>query len=479
MDATRVERDALGEKPVPQDALYGIHSVRAQENFPLYTPFHIEWFRAIGVVKLAVYQTYRAYKSAVLQKLGTLPTQFIWLDDKVIDALELSAQSVTKGEHYNHCIVSAHQGGAGTSANMNVNEIIANLALLQLGYQCGQYQHIDPIESANIFQSTNDVIPTALRVAAMHLLKELEAVINTHRQKVEEMEGQYRNVLRQGYTQMQAAVPTSYDKLFSSYSAALSRDWWRVSKSLERIKEVNLGGGAVGTGLSLPRYYIMHVVANLQHLTGLPIARSENLSDATANLDTLVEVHAILKAHAVNLEKMASDLRLLGSDLFANRELHLPQKQVGSSIMPRKVNPVIVEYLVQGAHQIYVNDELICRLSAMGCLELNGYLPAIGHALLNSLKMLISMNITATKNLWTDLHIEVNTDLRTLYHNPTITTALVSQIGYHKAAQLGQLMSHEKISIIEANGRLGFLTDAEILVLLAPSQLLQLGFVLG
>lgn len=476
---SRVEHDFLGERAVPVDALYGIHSVRALENFPYHRPFHKEWYMAVGVVKQAVYETYRDYKNGVADKLGALPSQFNWLDDERINALEVAAQKVAKGDYFDHFIVSSHQGGAGTSINMNVNEIITNLALKELGYSSGEYSHLDPLEGANIFQSTNDVIPTALRIAILRLLKDLEMTINTHRQLIEEVEGGCRNVLRQGYTQMQAAVPTSYDKLFSGYSSALSRDWWRVSKSFERIKEVNLGGGAVGTGLSLPRFYIMKVVQKLQYLTNLPIARCENLSDATANLDSFVEIHAILKAHAVNLEKMSSDLRLMGSDLFLNREVYLPQKQIGSSIMPTKVNPVIVEYVVQGAHRIYSNDDLVTRLSAQGCLDLNAYLPAIGDSILDSIKMLISMNKTLTDNLWRGFRIETGNSLERLYYSPTITTALISKIGYHKAAELGHLMNQEKISVIEANSRLGYLSASEIADLLTPSQLLQLGFVLG
>lgn len=477
MKTDRIECDFLGERSIPVDALYGIHSIRAQENFPYYRPFHKEWYMAVGVVKQAVYETYREYKSGVAEKLGVLPSQFNWLDDLSLDALERATQKVAKGEFFDQFIVSSHQGGAGTSINMNVNEIITNLALKDLGYACGYYSRIDPLEGANVFQSTNDVIPTALRIAILRLLKELEVSINGHRQLIEEVEGSCRNVLRQGYTQMQAAVPTSYDKLFSGYSGALSRDWWRVSKSFERIKEVNLGGGAIGTGLSLPRFYIMKVTQKLQHITALPIARSENLSDTTANLDSFVEIHAILKAHAVNLEKMSSDLRLMGSDLFLNREVYLPQKQLGSSIMPTKVNPVIVEYVVQGAQRIYANDDIVCRLSAMGCLDLNAYLPAIGDAILDSIKMLISMNETLSSNLWIGFRMSINSSIETLYLNPTITTALIYKIGYNKAAQLGKLMASEGISVIKANERLIFLSESELLELLLPARLLQLGFV--
>lgn len=479
MGEERIESDFIGKLSIPINALYGIHSARAVENFPYHKPFHLEWYKAVGIVKLAAYQTYKQYKREVLEKYNELPNQLRWIDDAIVSALEESALEISKGDHYNNFIVSAHQGGAGTSINMNVNEIIANRALKKINRSLGGYEFIDPIEDANIYQSTNDVIPTALKVAVMQELQKLEEAINKHRVGIERVENSCRNALRQGYTQMQAAVPSSYDKLFSSYNNALSRDWWRISKCFERIKEVNLGGGAIGTGLSIPRFYIMMVVSNLQQLTKLPISRSENLSDTTSNLDSLVEVHGMLKTHAVNLEKMSSDLRLLGSDLFANREVHLPKKQVGSSIMPAKVNPVIVEYVVSCAHRIYANDNLIGHLSALGCLDLNAYLPAIGDALLESLKMLNTMNVALEKNLWQDIVINNETNNATIFFNPSITAALISKIGYNKAAELSKEMITKSISIYEANSNLHILTEDDLGLLLMPSKLLELGFTLG
>lgn len=475
----REERDSLGSMSVPLNALYGIHSLRAKENFPCFKAFHIEWYMAVGVVKLAALQTYKDYEKGVIDKLGALPPLLRWVDRRILTVLEEAALAVSVGEHFDQFIVSAHQGGAGTSINMNINEILANVALKKLGVFPGNYSVIDPIEDANVFQSTNDVIPTALRVATMTLLKELEVAINNHRQSIEQIEGGCRNQLRQGYTQMQAAVPSSYDKLLGGYNNALSRDWWRISKCFERIKEVNLGGGAIGTGLSIPRFYIMTVVQKLQHLTSLPLSRSENLSDTTSNLDSFVEVHGMLKAHAVNLEKMSSDLRLLGSDLFLNRELYLPQKQVGSSIMPTKVNPVVVEYVVSCAQRVYANDEVITRLVSMGCLDLNAYLPAIGDALLDSIKLLISMNSTLQKNLWSGLRIVPLDVVESLYRNPTIATALISKVGYNAATTLGKLMVSKGIDVVEANAEIGLMTNEELLIFLEPSKLLELGFVLG
>lgn len=475
----RSESDFIGQREIPKDALWGIHSLRAKENFPDQTPFHKEWFMAIGIVKQACYQTYLSFLNAIEDKFPKEEFPFQLIDSNLINELEKASVEINDGKHFEHFICPAIQGGAGTSINMNVNEIISNLALRNAGKDCGSYQDIDPFEHANVFQSTNDVIPTALRVAAIRLLQDLEDSINKLRTEVEKTESKHRNVLRQGYTQMQAAVPSSYDKLFSTYNNALSRDWWRVSKCFERIKEVNLGGGAIGTGLSIPRFFIVEVVPKLQKLTVLPITRSENLSDTTANLDSFVEVHATLKAHAVNLEKMAADLRLLGSDLFQNREVHLPQKQVGSSIMPGKINPVIPEFIISVAHKVYANDIMISNLSGQGCLELNAYLPSIGHALLDSIKLLIAANKSLAENLFKDLVIKTNPIEETILKNPSVATALSPYIGYHQAAELAKEMKTKQISILQANDNLQLISQKTLNKLIQPEELLKMGFRIG
>ncbi|MDQ2177414.1 lyase family protein [Marinifilum sp. D714] len=475
----RIESDFISNREIPKDALWGVHSLRAKENFPDNTQFHKEWYMAVGVVKQACYRTYLDFLKGIDRKFPNQEFPFQLLDKNLIENLNDAADEVNLGKHFDHFIVPAIQGGAGTSINMNVNEIIANRALLQAGENCGNYNKVDPFEHANVFQSTNDVIPTSLKVAAIRLLQELEESINNLRLQVEKTESNYRNVLRIGYTQMQAAVPTSYDKLFSTYNNALSRDWWRVSKCFERIKEVNLGGGAIGTGLSIPRFFIMEVVPNLRKLTGLPITRSENLSDVTANQDGFVEVHATLKAHAVNLEKMVADLRLLASDLFQNRELHLPQKQVGSSIMPGKVNPVIPEFVISTAHKVYANDVMISNLSGQGCLELNAYLPSIGHALLDSIKLLIAANNTLAENLFKELEIQSNMTEKNVLYNPSVATALSPYIGYHEAAKLAKEMKSKNTSIIEANQNINTIDPSKLKSLIEPEELLKLGFTLA
>lgn len=471
----RIEKDSLGQKEIPADALYGIHAARAKSNFPDDTPFPVEWYRAVGIVKHACYNTYRKFRDAASEKYGN-DLKLPLIGDDILNALTDAAREVSEGKYSGHFIVPAVQGGAGTSINMNVNEIIANAALLKTGNKCGEYTYIDPVEHANVYQSTNDVIPTALTVASMFLLIELEKRVNDLRMKVEKNEKETAEKLRPGYTQMQEAVPSSFGLLFSSYSDALSRDWWRISKCLERLKPVNLGGGAIGTGMAVPRFFIMNVVKELRDITGLPLAQSENLADATSNLDKWVEVHATLKALAVNLEKMVSDIRLLASDITGEKSMIIPDKQVGSSIMPGKVNPVIPEFVISASHKVYSNDMLVSSLSGQGCLELNAYLPVIGCAVIESIKLLISSCETTERNLIDGLIVNENSGYQSLIHSSSITTALVPHIGYHRAAELANLMKEKKYDIFEANRVLQILDEEKLKQILKPGNLLKSGF---
>jgi aspartate ammonia-lyase len=475
MNIYRIEKDALGEKNVPADALYGIHAVRAKDNFPGNTPFPIEWYQAVGIVKVACYRTYRKFRDAAVKKLGNaLP--FKPINDDILDALEAAGGEVAEGKYFDSFIVPGVQGGAGTSINMNINEIITNVALLKTGNKCGNYTYIDPTSHSNVYQSTNDVIPTALTVASIKLLQELEEKINLLRQKVEVYEKQNREKLRPGYTQLQEAVPSSFGLLFSAYNEALSRDWWRVSKCLERIRQVNLGGGAIGTGMAIPRFFIMEVVPELRALTGMKISHSENLSDATSNTDKWVEIHATLKAHAVNLEKISSDLRLLASDIAGNKTITIPEKQVGSSIMPGKINPVIPEFVISAAHKVYSNDNLISSLCGQGAFELNAYLPVIGCSVIESLNLLISCNSTLLANLFSELVVNETAGYNALIFSPSVSTALSPYIGYHKAAEVASLMKKKKIDIFEANRILKAIDDEKLNTILQPGNLLKLGF---
>jgi aspartate ammonia-lyase len=476
MASFRVENDLIGSKDVPEEALYGIHAIRAKENFPDETKFPREWYQSVGMVKQACYETVLSYSEAISKKYPGRELTFPVISKEIFTLLIETAKGVSEGSYFDQFIVPAVSGGAGTSINMNINEIITNAALLKSGHKPGEYQYIDPIEHANIFQSTNDVIPTALKIALMFLLQKLETSINEMRGKTEELENSLRNSLRIGYTQMQEAVPSSFGRLFSTYSESLSRDWWRVSKCFERIKLINLGGGAIGSGLAIPRYFIMEATANLQRLSGLPVARSENMEDVTSSLDSYVEIHATLKAHAVNLEKMVSDLRLLASDLSGNKEIILPEKQAGSSIMPGKINPVIPEFVISAVHRIYANDQLITSLCAQGCLELNAYLPVIGCALIESMKLLIAANKTLKSNLFEGIIINSRASEAKLFASPVLTTALIPYIGYNKASELAKSMKLKGLDIFAANRELNMISEGRLRTLLKPDNLLKLGY---
>jgi len=472
----RVEEDFLGKKEIEEQHLFGIHSLRARENFDNSTLFPVEWYRAIGLVKLAYYKTYRKFRDTAREKSLPSPGGHMWLPDKIIDALENAAVEVSEGRHFSHFIVPAVQGGAGTSINMNVNEIIANVALLKTGRKPGDYHYIDPLDHANIYQSTNDVIPTALHIALIQLTDRLEKAINATRSAMETLEQTYRNEIRQAYTQMQKAVPSTYGNLFASYSDALSRDWWRTSRIKERLKEVNIGGGAAGTGMGIPRFFILQVTKELRKITGLPLAQSENMVDATMNNDALVESHAILKALAVNLEKISADLRLLAADLFVHSSVKIPQKQMGSSMMPGKVNPVIPEFQISISHKVYANDQMIANLAARGCLDLNAYLPSIGLAFIESFNLLCSGCKSMTENLLKDMKVSAKNEQDDVFKNPSITTALVPYIGHKKAALLARDMKESNTTVFESNGKLAILPEGKILRILQPSSLTAKGF---
>lgn len=474
MTKTRTETDFIGEVKIPKQALYGINSVRAVENFPNKSEFNLTWYKSIGLVKLAVYNTYKKYKKAVSNKYPEKLENIKFFDDEIIEALINTATEVSEGKYFDSFIVPAMQGGAGTSINLNINEIIANASLQKLDKEIGDYKYIDPFENANIYQSTNDVIPSALKLAIITLLTDLEEKINNTRARTEQIETKYRDLLRIAYTQLQEAVPSSYGSLFANYSDALSRDWWRVSKCFERIKVVNLGGGAIGTSVAIPQYFTVELVRELQNITRQPITRAENLADVTSNLDSFVEVHAILKSHAVNLEKISSDLRLLSSDISRNKHIKIPEKQTGSSIMPGKVNPVIPEYVISIAHQIYANDVLVSSLSAQGQLDLNAYVPTIGDTILNSLELLISANESLLNNLLAD--ISITSDSKQILYSTSITTALIPYIGYHKAAELAKYMKEYETDIISANINFRYIDGEDIEEILRPENLLKAGF---
>ena len=459
----RTEQDSLGERQVPEGALYGIHTLRALENFPLSgRPVHPALAAAYGTVKLACVRTNR--------RLG------MWADEALVDALESACRELMDGRLVEHIRVDALQGGAGTSTNMNVNEVLANRALELLGQPCGAYNVISPLNDLNLHQSTNDTFPTALRLAAIRSLHALEARVTSLQEAFQAKEKEFADVVKVGRTEFQDAVLITLGREMGAYAEAFNRDRWRLYKCEERLRVVNLGGTAVGTGLGAPRDYIFRVVDELRELTGIGFARAENLVDATQNTDVLVEVSGILKACATSLIKIANDVRLLSSGPDAGLgELRLPAMQAGSSIMPGKVNPVIPEAVVQAALRVLGNDSTIAMASAMGRLELNAFMPLMADCLLESLDLL-----TRACALFDELCVRglvACAEQCRVHVDGTVAaaTALVPVLGYERAAELAAEVARSGRPLRDLIVERGILTAEAFTELISAEAVCRLG----
>jgi aspartate ammonia-lyase len=421
----RTERDALGARTLPADSLYGIHTLRALENFPLSgRPVHRELIRAYGLVKLAA--------------LGTIRDLGGWsATPERADALERACRELAEGALERHVVVDALAGGAGTSLNMNVNEVIANRALLLLGAAPGEYHVISPLGDVNRWQSTNDTYPTALRLAAIRGILRLEEQLVGLQESFQAQEKRLESVVKVGRTQFQDAVLTTLGREMAAYAEAVNRDRWRVYKCVERLRVVNLGGTAIGTGLAAPRAYIFRVVDRLRELSGIGFARAENLVEATQNADVFVEVSGILKACAVNLMKISGDLRLLSSGPDAGfGEIRLPARQAGSSLMPGKVNPVIPEAVTQAGLLVAAYDQAIASAAALGSLELNPFLPLIADALLGSIDLLANACEILARHCVDGIEADAERCRQTLEGATAVATALVPVLGYEAAGRI-------------------------------------------
>ncbi|HOF19428.1 MAG TPA: aspartate ammonia-lyase, partial [Phycisphaerae bacterium] len=424
MNEPRVEKDLLGEKSVPAGALYGVYTVRAVENFSALArrPVRAPLLRAYGAVKLAC--------ALSNHELG-------FLDDAKSRAIEQACEEMREGKLDAHVVVDALQGGAGTSTNMNVNEVIANRAIQLLGGRPGQYELVSPTEDVNLHQSTNDTYPTALRVAAVGLLRELERHVTALQEAFQRKEKQFAHVVKVARTQYQDAVLTTLGREMGAYAEAFARDRWRIYKCEERLRVVNLGGTAVGTGLGAPRQFIFRAVEHLRQITGLGLARAENLVEATQNADAFVEVSGILKALAANLLKVAGDLRLLSSGPEAGLgEIRLPARQAGSSIMPGKVNPVIPEAVSQAAMVVMANDQAIAQACAAGSLELNAFLPLVADALLGSLELLCGACDAFRRHCVEGIEADETRCRAHVHGAAAVLTALLDRIGYDQATEI-------------------------------------------
>jgi len=462
MATYRIEHDLLGARDVPADVLHGIYTERAIENFPLsLRPVNPALIHAYGAVKLACARTNH--------ELG-------WWEAPKAQAIEAACIEMMDGRLDATIRVDALQGGAGTSTNMNVNEVLANRALQLLGKPLGDYQTVSPLEDINLHQSTNDTYPTALKVAAIQLLRSLQREVVSLLEEFQRKEQEFARIVKVGRTQLQDAVLITLGREMGAYAEAFARDRWRIYKCEERLRIVNLGGTAVGTGLAAPREYIFRVVDRLREVTRMGLARAENLVECTQNVDVFVEVSGILKACATSLLKIATDLRLLSSGPDAGfGEIHLPPRQAGSSIMPGKVNPVIPEAVSQAAMVVMSNDQTIAQACAMGNLELNAFLPLIADALLGSLDLL--RNACRIFREHCVIGIEADESrCRTHVEGATATlTAMVEALGYEKVQALAARARTEGKSVREVVTETGCMSPEQFDQLVSPENVARLG----
>ncbi|WP_147820892.1 aspartate ammonia-lyase [Salidesulfovibrio onnuriiensis] len=465
MSETRTEHDALGELEIPSAAYYGIHSLRSARAFPFSGQrIHPALIHALADVKCACAQTNAA--------LG-------YLDAAKLGAMEQACAEIAAGQWLDQFIVDPYQGGAGTSTNMNANEVVANRAIELLGGRPGDHSLVHPFHDVNMHQSTNDVYPTALAVAALRLLKDLEDRVSALQAAFQEKEGEFRGVVKAGRTEMMDAVPMTLGMSFGAYAEAFSRDRWRIFKCRERIKRVNLGGTVLGTGVGAPREYILKAASVLRRNTGLPVSRAENMVDATQNMDRFVEVFGMLKAYAVNLFKVCSDLRLMASGPAAGLgEISLPAVQTGSSIMAGKINPVVPEAVSQVALRVMGNDHVFSISAACGQLDLNHLMPLLAHTLLESLGLLGQATEALTGHC---RGIAANSaSCRSMADNCRgLATLLVPHLGYKAVEGLLREAEASGIGLREHLVSSGRVSEEQVEAMLSPANLCRIGFVPG
>lgn len=425
MMKTRLESDSIGTMEVPAEAYYGVQALRAKKNFPITgTSLHPVFIKNLALIK----------KSAAITN-----NTADFLSKDVADAIETACDEVISGKFSDEFIVDAIQGGAGTSANMNMNEVLANRAGELLGDAKGNYSRVHPNDHVNMAQSTNDVIPTAGKLTVLDLLHPLIAELLRLETALRTKADEFDDVLTMGRTQLQDAVPIRLGQVFHGYASMVSRDRKRIEKSRREMCTVNLGGTALGTAINVSDSYFHKIVPNLSILTGYPLSQSADLFDATENLDGFVAVSGVLKTCAVDLSKMCNDLRLMSSGPKTGfGEINLPAKQNGSSIMPGKINPVIPEVVSQVAFHIVGHDTTITMAAEAGQLELNAFEPVVFCNLFESITTLEKAVTTLTDNCITGITANKEHCRELLESSAGIATALCPYIGYKTAASIAK-----------------------------------------
>ncbi|HDR8173504.1 TPA: aspartate ammonia-lyase [Bacillus thuringiensis] len=454
----RIEKDFLGEKEVPSVAYYGVQTLRAVENFPI-TGYriHPSLITAMAIVK----------KAAALANMDTG-----YLAKDIGHEIAEAAQEIVDGKFHDQFIVDPIQGGAGTSINMNTNEVIANRALERMGYEKGEYAKISPNTHVNMAQSTNDAFPTGIHIATLMMLEELLITMEELHSAFREKAKEFDHVIKMGRTHLQDAVPIRLGQEFEAYSRVLARDIKRIKQSRQHLYEVNMGATAVGTGLNANPTYIEQVVKHLRTFSGFPLVGAEHLVDATQNTDAYTEVSAALKVCMMNMSKIANDLRIMASGPRVGlAEIQLPARQPGSSIMPGKVNPVMAEVINQVAFQVIGNDHTICLASEAGQLELNVMEPVLVFNLIQSIS--IMNNGFRVFREYCIKGITANEELLKQYVEKSvgIITAVNPHIGYEAASRIAREAIETGKSVRELCLEQGVLTEEELDIILDPFEM--------
>ncbi|HEY3448831.1 MAG TPA: aspartate ammonia-lyase [Myxococcales bacterium] len=457
----RIEHDSLGSMELPEDAWYGIQTARAVQNFDI-TGVKIGTFPAL-VRSLALIKKAAAQANV---ELGILPAP-------IGEAIGKACDDLLAGRYHDQFVVDAVQGGAGTSTNMNANEVIANLALVHLGRARGEYAHCHPNDHVNLSQSTNDVYPTSVRLALYSKLTDLTSAMAELKGAFEAKQHEFGDVIKLGRTQMQDAVPMTLGQEFSTYAVMVGEDVQRIQEARHLLREMNLGATAIGTGLNSPPGYTDLVRKHLERLAGVPLITAANLIEATQDAGVFVQVSGVLKRTAVKLSKVCNDLRLLSSGPRAGlHEITLPAVQPGSSIMPGKVNPVIPEVVNQICFQVIGNDVTVTMAAEAGQLQLNAFEPIILFGLYRSIDMLARGCRTLTEKCVRG--IQANRDVCRMYVERSIglVTALNPVLGYEKSAEVAKEAMRTGKSVGEVALAKGYLSKAELDRLLEPQAML-------
>ena len=458
----RIETDSIGSREVPAQAYYGVQSVRAAENFRI-TGLHIhpEMIRSMAQVKEAAALT--NYEEGLL-------------DEEREKAILTACHEMEEGRFDGEIIVDPIQGGAGTSLNMNVNEVLANRAIELLGGTKGDYSLVHPNDHVNKSQSTNDAFPTAGKITAYRLLRRAEKELRRLKRGLDKKAKEFYPVIKMGRTQLQDAVPVRLGQEFSAYAAAVGRDIRRMEAAAKEMRLVNMGGTAIGTGINAAPGYVRRVVQRLGEVTGLDLKQNENLLDGTSNLDPFVAVSGVVKACAVTLSKIASDLRLLSSGPRAGLgEIELPGKQNGSSIMPGKVNPVIPEVVNQVAFHIIGNDATVTAAAEAGQLELNAFEPVLFYNLFQAIDMLGYAAATFTDNCISGIRADAARCREMVEASVGTVTALCPYVGYAKAAEIAKRAVKEKRSVRALILEEGLMSEEELQRILDPYAMTEPG----